>query len=145
MAKLSGRFIVVSITDSGAVARDVSSDVDSVEIPDEYGSVDVTGFSDGAENSIAGMPRLPITINGTFNPAAGTGLYTVLKGLLGSYTGRLVEIKIGQNATPAGGDPKFSGTFWLARMPVSATPTGKVTISGEFEVSGSTAPSWGTV
>jgi len=145
MAKLAGRFIKVYIDDSGGTARDVSSDVDSVEIPDEYGSLDMTGFSDGSVNSAPGMPNLPIRITGKFNPAATTGLYTVLKGILGSYTSKTVTVQVGQNAAPTTGDPEFEGEFWLQAMPISATPTGNVTISASFEVMGSTAPAWGTV
>lgn len=145
MAKLAGKWLKVLIDDSAGTPRDVSADVDSVDIPDEYGSLDMTGFGEGSENSAPGMPRLPISITGKFNPAATTGLYTVLKGILGSYTAKTVTVQVGQNAAPTSNDPEFEGEFWLQAMPIGATPTGNVTIGGNFEVMGSAAPAWGTV
>lgn len=138
--KLSGQYISVSID-----GNDVSSDVDSVEIPDEYSSLDMTGFGDGSENSQPGMPKLPIKINGVLNPATNR-LFDVCVGLVGVNSGVTIIVSVGQYATPTTGDPKFSGTFWLQNLPVSADPKGKVTLSGlNFEVYGATAPAWGTV
>lgn len=143
--KLAGKWLKIYIDDSAGSPQDVSSDVDSVDIPDEYGSLDMTGFSDGSVNSAPGMPNLPIKITGKFNPAATTGLYTVLKGILGSYTAKTVTVQVGNNTTPAAGVPEFEGEFWLQAMPMSATPTGNVTLGGNFEVLGATAPAWGTM
>ena len=147
MAKLAGKWLKVYVDDNTGtpVARDVSSDVDSVDIPDEYGSLDMTGFSDGSVNSAPGMPNLPIKITGKFDPAATTGLYTVLKGILGAGSAHTVTVQVGQNAAPTTGDPEFEGEFWLQSMPVGATPTGNLTIAGNFEVFGASAPAWGTV
>ena len=143
--KLSGKWIKVLIDDSSGNPQDVSHDIDSVDIPDEYGSLDMTGFMDGSVNSAAGMPNLPIKITGKFNPAATSGLFTVLSGILGGYTGRTVTVQVGQNTTPTTNDPEFEGEFWLQGMPIGATPTGNVTLGGNFEVYGSTAPAWGLV
>lgn len=143
--KLAGRFLKVMIDDSAGTPRDVSADIESVDIPDEYGELDTTGFGEGGDNSIPGMPSFPIEINGMMNPAATTGLYTVLKGLLGSYTSKTVTVQVGQNATPTSGDPEFEGEFWLQKMNISATPKGKVTLKGSMRPMGSTAPAWGTV
>src|SRR3989304_757342 len=109
MAKLAGKWLKIYIDDSAGSPQDVSSDIDSVDIPDEYGSLDMTGFSDGGVNSSPGMPHLPIKITGKFNPTATTGLYTVLKGILGSYTSKTVTVQVGNNAAPAAGVPEFEG------------------------------------
>lgn len=145
MAKLAGRFLSVQIDDSGGTQRDVSADVESVEIPLEYGEVEVTGFGEGGENSIPGMPKDSVRIRGKFNPAATTGLYTVAKGILGSYTSKTVDIRVGQNAAPTTGDPKFSGEFWLKSMNISMTPQGAVMLDLEFLQFGSALATWGTV
>jgi hypothetical protein len=145
MAKLAGKFIKVLLDDTGGTARDVSSDVESVDIPDEYEELDVTGFTDGAENSIPGMPSFNVEVQGNFNPAATTGLYTVIKGIMGSYTSKTVTVQVGQNATPTTGDPEFEGEFWCSKMTIGATPKGKVTLTASFRPMGATAPAWGTV
>ncbi len=145
MAKLAGRFLKVLIDDSGASPQDVSADIDSVDIPDEYGELDMTGFGEGSDNSSPGMPGFPVEINGTFNPAATTGLFTVLKGIVGGYTSRTLTVQQGQNAAPTTGDPEFEGEFWCSKIGISATPKGKTTLKASFRVMGSVAPAWGTV
>ncbi len=145
MAKLAGRFLKVLLDDSGGTARDVSADIESIDVPDEYGELDVTGFGEGAENSIPGLPSFPVEIQANFNPAATTGIYTVLKGSLGTYAGRTLTVQVGQNATPTTGDPEFEGEFWVQKMNISATPKGKVSLTASLRVYGSTAPAWGTV
>lgn len=144
MAKLSGQYLVVYIDDSGDSPRDVSSDVKSIDIPDEYGEIDATGFSDGAVNSISGMPSFNVEITGMFNPGATTGLYTVLNGIKGGGA-KTLTVQIGQGAAPTTGDPEFEGEFWLQKMNVSATPQGETGITASLRPSGSTAPAWGTV
>jgi hypothetical protein len=145
MAKLAGRFIKVYIDDSGGVAREVSGDVNSVDIPWELGELDVTGFNEGSVNSIPGMPSFNLEISGTFNPTATTGLFTVLKDIVGDYATHTVTVQVGQNASPTTGDPEFEGEFWCSKMNITTTPSGKVEISGSFRVWGATAPAWGTV
>ncbi len=144
MAKLSGQYLTVTIDDSGDAAQNVSGDVESVDIPDEYGELDVTGFSDGSVNSIAGMPAFNVEIAGNFNAAATTGLFTVLSGIVGQGA-KTLTVALGQGAAPTTGDPQFEGEFWCQKINVSATPQGKVTLTTSLRPSGSTAPAWATV
>ena len=44
MAKLAGRWITVSLEDSVPTPRNISSDVQSIDIPIEYDEIDTTGF-----------------------------------------------------------------------------------------------------
>jgi len=145
MAKLAGRFLKVFIDNSAGAAQEVSGDVESVTIPDEYGELDMTGFGEGSDNSAPGMPGFPVEITGTFNPAATTGLFTVIASILGGYTSRTVTVQVGQNAAPTNGDPEFEGEFWCSKMGISATPKGKTTLTASFRVMGAVAPAWGTV
>jgi hypothetical protein len=145
MAKLSSKFMTVNVDDSGGTARDISNDVESVEIPYNYDEHDVTGFSEGSHNVITGLAAMPITINGNFNAAATTGSHTVLSGILGSTTSKTVTIDIGQGAAPTTGDPEWSGEYTLTAYTVSAgDPTGPLKFTATLNVMGSTAPSWGT-
>lgn len=145
MAKLAGRFLSIDLDDSGPTARAIEGDVDSIDIPLEYDELDITGFSDGSKNSIPGMPSFNVELSGTFNPAATTGLYTVINDIVGDYATHTLTVQIGQNAAPTGGDPEFEGEFWCPKMQITATPTGKVVLTASLRVYGSTAPLWGTV
>ena len=145
MAKLAGRWITVSLEDATPTARDISSDVTSIDIPTEYDELDTTGFSDGSKNSIPGMPGFNVELNGDFNPTTDTGLYTVLSDIVGDYAAHVLTVAVGQNTAPTTNDPEFEGSFWCPKMNISATPTGKVTISASLRVYGTTAPLWGVV
>lgn len=145
MAKLAGRWVTVNLDDAGPTARDISSDIDSIDIPIEYDELDVTGFSDNAKNSIPGMPGFNVELSGTFNPAATTGLATVLNAIVGDYVAHTLTVAVGQNAAPAMGDPEFEGEFWCPKYQVSGSPTGKLAVSTSLRVYGTTAPAWGTV
>lgn len=145
MAKIAGRWVKIEIDDSAAAPQDVSSDLTSVTIPKEYAELDMTGFLDGSDNSVPGMPSSPVEVTGDFNPVATVGLYTVLSGIVGVAAGKTLTIAIGANATPTTGDPEFEGEFYCQKMNISATPKGKVQINASFRPYGSTAPAWGVV
>jgi hypothetical protein len=144
MSKLTGEHIVVLLDDSGGSPQDVSTDVESVDIPDEYDEVEMTGFSDGAHNSTAGLPSFPVELAGMFNPDANS-LYQVLAGIKGVKSGHTLTVKVGQGAAPVSGDPEFEGEFWCQKMNVSTQPGQKISVSTSLRVYGATAPAWGTV
>lgn len=144
MPKLSGQYITVTLDDGADAPQIVSTDIESIDIPDEYGELDVTGFSEGAVNSIAGMPNFPVEIVGNFNPLATTGLFTVLSGIKGGGA-KTLTVAVGDGAAPIMGDPEFEGEFWCPKMNVGATPQGKIVITTSLRVSGSVAPAWSTV
>lgn len=140
MGKLSGQYIVVFIDDSGDSPQDVSVDVNSIDIPDEYGELDTTGFSDGAVNSIAGMPSFNVEVAGDLNPASNS-LYDVLKGIVGKGA-KTLTVQVGQGAAPTTGDPEFEGEFWCQKLNFAATPQGKPGVTTSLRPSGSVAPAW---
>lgn len=144
MSKLTGENITIMIDDSGGSPQNVSTDVESIDIPDEYDEVDMTGFTDGAHNSTAGLPAFPVEITGMFNPAANS-LYQVLKGIKGVKSGHTLTVQVGQGAAPTTGDPEFEGEFWCQKMNLSAQPGGKIGVTASMRVYGATAPAWGTV
>jgi hypothetical protein len=146
MAKLKGQHCTIFIDDSGLSPQDVSDDIESIDIPDEYDEIEVTGFTEGAHNSIPGMPKFDVEFSGTFNPAATTGLYTVLAGIKGVASGHTLTVQVPTGTgAPASGDPEFEGEFWLQKMNIATTPAGKINIVGSLRVFGATAPAWGTV
>lgn len=145
MSKITGEFVTVTLDDSTGTPRAVSSDVEAVDIPDEYDDVEVTGFTDGSHNSIPGLLNAPVEITGMFNAAATTGLYTVLKGIKGQKSAHTLTVKVGQGAAPVNGDPEFEGEFWCSKMNVAASPSGKLGLTASLRVYGAVAPAWGVV
>lgn len=146
MVKLKAQFLKIEIDDAGLTPRDVSADVDSIEFPNDHEDIDVTGFTDTVVNELPGMLTAPITLTGTFNAAADTGLFTVLDSIRGVYAGHTVTIGIGQNAAPTAGDPEYEGEYWCKSLNVSGTPRGKLVINAELRnFGGTTAPDYGTV
>lgn len=146
MAKISSKFLKVFVDDSVPTARDISGDVESVEIPYNYDEHDVTGFGEGSHNVLAGMANMPVTMNGNFNAAATTGSHTVLKSILGATASKTVTVQVGQGAAATTGDPEWEGEYVLISYNVSASdPSGPLKFVATFNVSGATAPAWGTV
>jgi hypothetical protein len=143
MGKLAGRWVQTQIDDAGGTPQDVSSDIDSVDIPDEYGELDVTGFMEGGDNSIPGMPSSPVEMTGSFNPAANK-LGAVAIAILGSYTSKTIIVDVGNNAAPVQSDRRFTGEFWLQALRFSSTPKGKNVVRLSFKPMGSVAPGWTT-
>jgi len=142
MAKLTGPYITVQIDKAGAGPNDVSADIESITVPDEWLEADMTGFGEGVENSAPVLPTMPIEIVGKMNPATNR-LYDVAKANRGLYTSQTVIIDIGQNAAPVGGDPRISGEFWQQKLSIGATPKSAIGLTLTYKPMGGTAPTIG--
>jgi hypothetical protein len=142
--KITSTYITMSVVDSGAVARLITPDVTSLDIPDEFGKVDMTGFGE-VENSAPGTQSTHISGKAIFDPGALTGAFTVLNPLKGVYSSHEVIIKFGSYAAPTTLDKKLTGNFWLRTFNVSGAVGGRVEISFELELYGGTAPVWGVI
>lgn len=137
MAKISAKGAVITVTDSGSVARTISSDVDSFELQQDAGGLEVTGFSDPSKNYIPGLPVYGLTLNVIYDNTATTGAWSVLKGDFLLATSVTVTIK----PDPAGQTLTFIGM--IASLPLKGTPNGKLEIGAvKFEIMGVVAPSW---
>lgn len=135
--KISAKGAVINVDDSAGTPRNISADCLSFEIEQDAGKIDVTGFSEGSENYIPGMPVYGITLDVEWNATATTGARTVLQGIFLSSTSKTVSI------TPENGGQTLSGEFMLDALPVSGEPKGELKIgSVHFSVMGSVAPSW---
>lgn len=135
--KVSAKGAVIVVDDSAGTARTISSDCVSYEIEQDAGKVDVTGFGDGSQNYIPGLPVLGISLTVKWNTTATTGARTVLQGIFLSSTSKTVSI------TPESGGQAFSGEFMLDMLPVSGTPAGDITLGTvHFSPMGTTAAAW---
>ena len=134
--KTSAKGAVITLTDPSQ-ARTISSDVVSYAIEQSTGMVDVTGFGDGGQNFIPGLPVHSVTLDLFYNNTASTGVWTVLRALMTAGTAATMTLK-----------PETTGlTLTLIcfpeGVPLSATPAGDLHIgSVKFVQMGSTAGSW---
>jgi hypothetical protein len=144
MAKLAGRYLRVYLEDEGGTLQDVSAWIQSVDIPDEYLELDTTGLSEGVENSIPGLPGMPVEITGMFSPASGS-LYDVVSGIAGKVGAYSFRVQVGQNAAPVLGDPEFGGEFWCSKVSFAVGAKGANMMTASLRVYGETAPTWDEV
>jgi hypothetical protein len=146
MSKRIGKFVTVSIDDSGGTARAVTNDITSVGgIETTYDEGEVGGYSQD-KFYLALRADAPLTIEGLFNPTATTGSHTVLNSIVGVNTSTFtVTIAIGDNAAPTTGDPEWEGEYRC----MSYTPTfdlnAPATFTATLMPASSTLPAWGTV
>lgn len=137
MSKISAKNAVIIVDDSGGSAQTITHDCISFELKQDAGKIKVTGFGDGSDNYIPGMPVYEIVLDFLWNSTATTGARTVLTGIFGSATSKTVSI------TPEVGGQTLSGEFMLDNLPAKGTPAGALELgSVTFSVMGATAPSW---
>lgn len=137
MAKISAKGAVITITDSGAVARTISSDVDLFELSQDAGALEVTGFTDPSKNYITGLPVYEVTLNVIYDNTATTGAWAVLKGDFLLSTPTTLTIK------PDASGQTLTLYCMVQNLPMKGTPNGKLEIgSVKLVPMGTTAPAW---
>lgn len=141
MAKFHGKNMTVYIADSGGTRRNISVDLDSIEVPSDQDIVDVSGFGDSKKNYVTGLADSRVTMKGQFDDTATTGAHTVLSGLIGGTTGYYLEVY------PKGsvaGYPAFKGSYLLNKYTLGAAINGAITHQTELVPFGTAGGSWGT-
>lgn len=141
MSKFHGRNVRVWLADSGAVNRDISIAIDTIDVPSDQDIVDVAGFGDSKKNYVTGLADSKITMNGNFDDTATTGAHAVLTGLIGGTAGYFIQV--GPKGT-ASGYPRFSGSYLLDKYSLSAAINGAVKFTSELVPFGTAGGSWGT-
>lgn len=135
--KVSAKGAVIIVDDSAGTPRTISGDCFSYEIQQDAGAIDVTGFGEGSQNFVPGLPVLGISIDIFWNTLATTGARTVLQGILFSSTSKTVSI------TPEAGGQTFSGEFMLSGLnPAGAVADAIQLGTADFLVMGAVAPAW---
>lgn len=84
-------------------SQNFSTYCESYEIEWAKDIIDVTGFTDGWQNYIPGMPIVGITLNMFWDATATTGVFAILKAMMA--TAAVVSI------VPEASGPTLSGTF----------------------------------
>ena len=137
MAKFSAKDAVITIDNSAGVAQTVSTDIISYDIQEDAGKVNVTGFSDGSENYIPGLPIVGITFDFLYDTHTTSGATTILRGILNSNTSKTVTIK------PESAGLTLTGEYMLDNLNTTATPNSEIKHgTAHFSVMGATKPTW---
>lgn len=150
MAAQTGRthskWLTVKITDSGGTLRDISAYTNTIgQFGLTYDTQDVTAFLDAVKNVVIGQPGAPITLGGPID----TVVHGYWTGLNGTGTVMTLDLEMGIRQSYNAGEPQFGITR------ASASNSGYVcfaytvdpvanTWSASLEMSGATAPAWGT-
>jgi hypothetical protein len=108
MAKVSAKGAVITINSQ------IIPDVTSYSITWQFEPLDVTCFSDGAHNFVAGMAVKEVSMDFLWDTVATVGATTVLLPLVGTNT--TVSI------VPESGAQGFSGTMLVVGINPSGTP-----------------------
>ena len=138
MAKFAGKDCVVTIDNAAGSPQTVSTDIQSVEIEEDAGALEVTGFGDGSKNFIPGLPVVGITFEFLYDTATTSGATTILRGILNSSTSKTVTVKLESAGST------LTGEYMLDGLNHSATPAGEIKHgTAHFSVMGSTKPTWG--
>ena len=146
MAKLSGQFLQILLDDAGGTQRDISRDVNSIDLPLEHAELDYTGFMHLVENQGAGILSLNIEMSGDVYPASPAGSHTVLAGIEGVNSGHTLTVRLGNNAAPTTGDPQLELEVICTKYGITATPKGKQQFTASLRpYDPDVAPKWGLV
>lgn len=137
MAKSSGLGATVSIDDGSGSLQNVSNDILSFNISTPRGSADITGVDKSAVEKLLLLADGKVSITGAYNPAATTGLHTVLRTISSSNQTRTVTIVFNSSPT-ATLSMEMIGTNYT----VQRGQDGNVTVQADFELQNGTAPTW---
>ena len=138
MAKIHGRRAHVSITDSGGVARDLSSFCNNIDLPGQLDVAETTPFNVQDKTFVAGLRSHTLKIGGQWDDTATTGPDDVLATLLGQgAAGTIATTFIVGPAGSAAGNVKYTGACILTAYQRTAPVGGIVTFGADFQVSGS--------
>lgn len=127
--------------------RFLGVDVDSIDVPSDLDTVEVSGFGDTKKNYVVGLADSKVSMKGAFDDAAtavfpaASGAHTVLSALIGGTGG--YGIKVGPKGS-ASGYPVFQGSYLLSKYNLSMSIGGAVKYDAEFVPFSTNGGSWTT-
>ncbi len=125
--KISAKGAVITVN-----AVNMSTYVESYEIEWAQDVIDATGFTNGWQNYIPGMPIIGFTLNMFWDATAGTGVFAKLTAMMTApQTCSIV---------PEATGPSFSGTFMVDGIhPAGTANSGAIKMGAvHFSASGAT-------
>lgn len=132
MSFVHGKGSKFSITDSGAVERDLSAYLTNVELPLEIDLPDSTTLGASAHrHQVVGLKDATITLTGFFDSTATSGPHVVLSGLYGFANAS--TFKYGPEGSSSG-KVRFTGAARLRSYRTNAPVDGLVPFTAELAV-----------
>jgi hypothetical protein len=140
---LAGDFVTVKLDDTSGTPRQFADgDIISVDLGLTYDQIDVSGFGQDIHSVINGQLQAPVTIKGYLTTTPTTGTHTVIRNVYMARSAVTLEVQVGNNNPPTGGDPKLTGEFYVdSYKPI--IETGKaVMFVATLKPATSAAPLW---
>jgi len=134
LAKENGLGATLSLDDSTGTARAVTNDVRDVSISTPKAHQDITGLDKSAVERLQLITDHLIDVNGIFNDAATTGLFTVLKTIPSTSVQRAAAFAVSGNTLTT--ENMFND------MKLSRSAGGELLISTHGENSDGALPTW---
>jgi hypothetical protein len=143
---ISGDHVIVKLDDSGGTLRTFADgDIISVDLGLKADQHDVTGFGDQVHRVINGQMQAPVTIRGYVTKTTDIGTHPVIYGAFNAGAQVSLEVRVGNNAAPTTGDPKYTGEFFVASYVPVINTGGAVTFTATLNPATGTKPVWGVV
>lgn len=143
---ISGDHVVVILDDaSGSPRTFANGDIISIDLGLMADQHDVTGFGDAVHKYINGQKRAPVTIKGYLTTTATIGTHTVIQPVFKDGKQVTLEVRVGQNAAPTTGDPKYTGEFFVASYSPVFETGGAVKFTAMLTPATGAEPLWGNV
>lgn len=140
MAKTSGLGSVVSVQDSGAVARVISNDVTNYDISTPRAVQDVTGVDKSAIERILLLADYSVTFNGVANFATNLS-HDVFKTVPSTSVNRTTAISPIGTTT---GNPLLSVSALYTDYKLTRSTGGELTWQAPGVLADGTVPTWST-
>ena len=128
----------LAVDDSGGSARDISDNVNSVEITNNQNLIDATTLSKSAIERIIGLGDFGLTINGTFDSASNKS-HDVFKVKSGTRT---VSYAIGGNTQ---GNPIIEVECLVSEYNISRGADGTLTFTAALQGQSGSVATWSVV
>lgn len=135
MAKISGITTQVQVDDSGGTLRDISNDVQSINLSTPRGTQDITGLDKSGVEKLLLLADGKVSITCYYNTQASTGSHTVLKTIPSTSVTRTVTI------TPPGGSA-LSMEMVGTNYGLDRSQSGELMGTADFELANGAVPTW---
>lgn len=129
MAKVHGKNAALKLDNGAGALQDLSTYLDTLDLPRDVDLADVTAFGDGAKKTVPGLKDAKIPISGPYDAT----LDAHMDGIYGLDATQTFEMGFEGSAS---GKPKYSGECRIENYTVRTTVSGRVEWSASLQVDG---------
>lgn len=138
MAKTSGLGGVVSVADSGSVARIITNDVTNWTFTTPRATQDTTGVDKFAHEVILLLADFTVTFNGIMNPTVTTSSHAVFSTVPSTSVARSTNIQ----PTNSGSTPQITCNVMYTDYQLTRANTGELTWQVPGQLADGAVPTW---